>query len=76
MKVGDQVIADGMTGVILCDFDNREFAEGYEGWDMPEVEMLGGGKLDSGVMIETVEASLIHYTSGSGDITLVSGGGT
>lgn len=38
--------------------------------------MLGGGKLDSGFMIETVEASLIHYTSGSGDITLVSGGGT
>jgi hypothetical protein len=71
MRVGDAVIADGMTGEIVCDFEHREFAEGYEGWDMPEVEMLDGGKLDSGVMIETVEAGLIHYPSGTGDITLV-----
>ena len=38
--------------------------------------MLGGGKLDSGVMIEAVEAGLIPYTSSSGDITPVSGVGT
>lgn len=45
MKVGDQVIADGMTGVILCDFDNREFAEGYEGWDMPRLKCSAEGSL-------------------------------
>jgi hypothetical protein len=69
MKVGDQVVADGMTGVIVCDFDNREFLEGYSSWDMPDVEMLGGGTLSSGVMVETVEAGLIHYENeGAGDI--------
>ena len=61
VKIGDHVTADGMTGVVVCDFDNREFQEGYEGWDMPTVEMLGGGTLSSGVMIETKEAGLIHY---------------
>ena len=74
MKVGDEVIADGMVGVIVCDFDNREFADGRESWDMPGAEMLGGGKLDSGVMIKTVEAGLIHYPSGVGDIKLAPGG--
>lgn len=54
----------------MCDFDNREFLEGYSGWDMPDVEMLGGGKLSSGVMIETEEAGLVHYeVQGSGVIS-------
>jgi hypothetical protein len=71
IKVGDEVIADGMRGVIVCDFDNREFADGYEHWDLPGVEMLGGGTLDSGVMINTVEAGLVYYEPGSGIITAV-----
>jgi hypothetical protein len=61
IKVGDQVTADGMTGVVVCDFDNRAFSEGYAGWNMPDVEMLGGGALSSGIMIETIEAGLVHY---------------
>lgn len=61
IKVGDQVVADGMAGHVVCDFDNRVFLDGYEGWDMPTVEMLGGGTLSSGVMIETEEAGLVHY---------------
>lgn len=54
-------MVDGMTGVVVCDFDNREFLEGYADWDMPDVEMLGGGKLSSGVMVRTVVAGMIHY---------------
>lgn len=61
IKIGDRVVADGMTGVVVCDFDSREFLEDYAGWDMPDVEMLGGGKLNSGIMIETEEAGLVHY---------------
>lgn len=61
IKVGDEVLADGMSGVVVCDFDNRAFLKGYEGWDMPGVEMLGGGSLSTGVMINTLEAGLIHY---------------
>ncbi|QKD02779.1 hypothetical protein [Mesorhizobium loti] len=71
IKVGDEVVADGMKGVIVCDFDNRDFAEGYEEWDMPMIETLGGGTLSSGVMVETVEAGMIHYVDGSGVIDFI-----
>jgi hypothetical protein len=69
IRVGDEVIADGMRGVVVCDFDSRKFAEGYEGWNMPTVELVGGGTLSSGIMIDTVEAGLVHYVEGSGTIT-------
>ena len=61
MWIGDKVVADGMSGIIVCDFDNREFLEGYSDLDMPGVEMVGGGALSSGVMIKTVEAGLVYY---------------
>jgi hypothetical protein len=61
IKVGDQVIADGMAGHVVCDFDSREFLDGFEGWDTPTVKMLGGGVLSCGVMVETEEAGLVHY---------------
>lgn len=70
IRVGDDVIADGMTGVVVCDFDNRNFMDGYERWDLPTVEMLGGGIMSSGIMVNTAEAGLIHYEPGSGDISL------
>lgn len=69
--VGDEVRADGMRGIIVCDFDNRRFADGYEGWDIPTVEMLGGGTLTSGVMVDTEEAGLVHYAAGTGVIELL-----
>jgi hypothetical protein len=68
INIGDKVVADGMAGIVVCDFDNREFLDGYTGWDMPAVEMLGGGTLSSGVMIETKEAGLIHYPDEHGGI--------
>ena len=58
-----------MAGVVVCDFDNREFLEGYSSWDVPDVEMIGGGTLSRGVMINTTEAGLIHYENAeAGDI--------
>jgi hypothetical protein len=76
MKVGDEVVADGMRGVIVCDYGSHEFAEGYETWDVPPtLEMLGGGYLSSGVMITTAEAGMIHYLEGSGVIEHVSSQG-
>ena len=74
MKIGDEVIADGMPGIVVCDFDRRQFASGYEDWDMPTVEMLGGGFLSSGVMVLTGEAGLIHYKEGMGDTVFVRDG--
>ena len=61
IKIGDHVTADGMKGVVVCDFDDREFLDGYEDCKDPIVEMLGGGTLSSGVMIKTEEAGLVHY---------------
>ncbi|MFC3441027.1 hypothetical protein ACFOKF_07420 [Sphingobium rhizovicinum] len=71
MAIGDEVIADGMSGVIVCDFDNRQFMDGYGDWDTPTIEMIGGGTLSSGVMIKTIEAGLIHYEETSGHIDFV-----
>jgi hypothetical protein len=71
MAVGDEVLADGMSGVIVCDFDNHVFAEGFEGWDMPTIELPGGGTLSSGVLVETKEAGLVHYESGTSGVSLV-----
>lgn len=71
MAIGDEVLADGMSGVIVCDFDNRLFVDGYHDWNTPTIEMIGGGTLSSGVMILTKEAGLIHYEAGTGEISLV-----
>lgn len=70
IELGDDVFADGMTGTIVCDFDNRRFAEGYEGWDAPDTELVGGGRLSSGVLVYTDEAGLIHYYSGTPGLEL------
>ena len=71
MMIGDEVIADGMSGIIVCDFDNRKFLAGYEGWDMPSVEMSNGETRSSEVMIDTVEAGLVHYEAGTWGIEYV-----
>lgn len=72
IEVGDDVLADGMNGTIVCDFDNRRFAKGYEEWDVPDAELVGGGRLMSGVMVNTEEAGLIHYDSGTTGLEFLS----
>ena len=64
-----------MPGIVVCDFDTRTFLAGYDDWDTPDVEMLGGGFLSSGVMIETQQAGLIHYEPGLGRIEFLGRGG-
>ena len=71
IMIGDRVTVDGMTGIVVCDFDNRAFLAGYAGWDMPDEETIGGGTLSSGIMVKTTEAGLIHYEQGSGNILFV-----
>ncbi len=71
VAVGDEVVADGMAGVIVCDFNNRRFLDGYESWDTPEIEMVGDGTLSDGVMIKTVEAGMIYYENMDEDIQFV-----
>ncbi len=69
VRVGDKVNADGMVGVVVCDFDHRQCAEGYENF-------LNGGEdseefPNSGVMIKSEEAGLIHYPEDDPDILLI-----
>lgn len=71
MSVGDEVIADGKTGVIVCDFDNGRFAANYGLWNYPKVAMLGGGAASAGVMVETANEGLIYYQPRTGAIELV-----
>lgn len=71
VAVGDHVLADGMEGMVVCDFDNRLFLEGYADWDMPTTERVGGSTLSSGIMVNTTEAGLIYYEDGAGDILFV-----
>lgn len=75
IMVGDHVKVDGMAGIVVCDFDNRAFLAGYSEWDMPDVEMIGGGTLSSGIMIKTTEAGLIYYEQGSEHILFVEASG-
>lgn len=60
IKIGDVIIADGMHGTVVCDYDNDESLEGFEGWLIKE-ELVGGGYLNSGVMINTDEFGFIYY---------------
>ena len=71
MSVGDIVVADGMEGIVVCDFDRRRFAVGYEDWEPPSDECLDDNTPSTGVMIRTAEAGLIHYTSADADIEFV-----
>lgn len=58
IKVGDVVIADGMTGLVVCDFDNQEFLDGYADW----AGVIHDSETPySGVLITTDEAGRIQY---------------
>jgi hypothetical protein len=72
--IGDQVTVDGMTGIVVCDFDNRAFLAGYAGRDMPDEETIGGGTLSSRITVNTTEAGLIHCEEGDGHIVFVKTG--
>jgi len=70
MMIGDEVVADGMSGVIVCDFDQRLFMAGCEDMDASKME-APGGMPSSGVMIKTIDAGLVHYAAGTWGIEYV-----
>lgn len=71
INIGDIIVADGMQGTVVCDYDNNEALEGFEGWLIKE-ELVGGGYLNSGIMINTNEAGLIYYSEEDEGIIFVS----
>jgi len=71
IAVGDSVLVEGdIRGVVICDFDNWQCLAGYEGW-LTKEEMVGGGFLSSGVLIETAEIGIVHYALPDDEIALV-----
>jgi len=68
IKVGDRVLVDRKVhGVVVCDFDLWQCLDGYEKW-LTKEELVGGGKLSSGIMIETKELGFVHYSEEDEDI--------
>ncbi|MBI3898505.1 MAG: hypothetical protein HY308_09445 [Gammaproteobacteria bacterium] len=72
INVGDHVLVEGnVRGTVVCDYDKRECLDGYDSW-LTKEELVGGGTLSSGVMIETDELGFLHYPEDDDDILIIS----
>ena len=59
--IGDEVVVEGnVRGLVVCDFDKNRCLSGYEGW-LTKEELLGGGTLSVGIMIQTKDLGMLHY---------------
>ena len=68
ISVGDHVLVEkNVPGVVVCDFDNWQSLEGYESW-LTKEQLVGGGMLKSGVMVETKELGFLHYPEEDDDL--------
>lgn len=65
IHLGDIVcIGNGVTGVVVCDFDNKQTLEDYKG--LEECDFLS-----TGVMIHTEEYGDIYYKTEDEEITFI-----
>jgi hypothetical protein len=63
ISLGDHVIVEGnVRGRVVCDFDRWVCLDGYEAW-LSKKELVGGGTLSSGIMVETKEIGMVHYAT-------------
>ena len=61
--LGDCVVVEGdVSGVVVCDYDLQKCLAGYEKW-LSNEELVGGGRLSKGVMIETKELGFLYYAN-------------
>lgn len=74
IRIGDFVLLEGDKGIVVCDYDQWECLSGYEGW-LTKEELVGGGFLSSGVMIETAGAGMVHYPELDDEIEFVARAG-
>lgn len=71
IQIGDVVNVDGLDGVVVCDYENNTALNGYEGWLIKD-ELVGGGYLSTGIMVETEKAGFIYYPDEDVGIKLIS----
>lgn len=74
IRIGDSVLLAGDKGVVICGYDKWECLSGYEGW-LTKEELVGGGFLSSGVMIETAGTGIVHYPEPDDEIEFVARAG-
>ena len=53
MEIGDRVRVDGMSGVVVALLSEGKFAPGYPADEWAHLKV--------GILVETVEAGLIHF---------------
>jgi hypothetical protein len=64
VRVGDHLkLWDGCYGTVVCSIDDGEYT--------PEYSEDHWGYLGSGVLIDSTEAGLIHYTSAEDSFQLI-----
>jgi len=72
IRVGDSVLVEGnVEGVVVFDLDHWQCLSGYEGW-LTKDEMIGGGSLLSGVLIETSAIGMVLYSEPYDEIVFLS----
>jgi len=70
--VGDRVLVEGdVLGTVICDFKKKQCLQGYENW-LTDQEMLGGGRLDDGIMVKTEKFGYVHYSDPDEEIVRAS----
>jgi hypothetical protein len=69
IKVGDQVkLWDGCHGTVVCSLDTDEYSPSHTKADW--------GYLETGIIIDTDQAGLIHYLAANEDLELLSRAGS
>ncbi|WP_367299685.1 hypothetical protein [Hafnia alvei] len=62
--LGDIVtLGGGINGVVVCNFENNEFAKGFDKDEW--------GDFNVGIMVESPQAGLVYYSGDCIDLTLV-----
>lgn len=61
--LGDIVtLGGGMTGIVVCNFEEDEFAKGFNKNEW--------GEFKTGIMVESPQAGLVYYAEKCVDLTL------
>lgn len=67
IKLGDQVVADGVEGVVICDYESQLCLSGYESWLTME-KLANGDIFSGGVMVKTEEYGFLYYSRADIDL--------
>ncbi|NHL65002.1 hypothetical protein [Burkholderia ambifaria] len=68
IHIGDHVIVEGdVAGLVVCDFDKHQCVDGYDDW-LIDQELVGGGKMSEGILVETKALGFLYYSSEDDEI--------